>query len=1070
MTQFSADMDVMEQSYDNTSRSISQPAQTRRMLALAIGVIATLCVLWFVPTILSSRVIWPRVASYLTSNLEAKVSTGTATLGWLSPVELRDVRIVESDGQQAASIQAVRTEKTLLSLLLGRHDLGEIHIQGVQVALRLREHGSNVEEIMASLLSSDDKPGSVGGKYVVSDGTLEITDERDRPLARIDSIQAVVEQRSGSARPDDEHGGAGSVEVAECHVSTAQGTGSLAVSATWKPKLASTDWALSVATRGFDLSLLQPLARRWGLAIEVTGQLDLQARAAWESASSRWMVDLTQAEAHSLRLEAPAWLGQDHLAFDHFQARGTYAVVDDTWRATHAEIQCDAGRISLNGQFRWPPGSDGDIWAQLLATEATAELHMNGRVDLARLAASLPRTLRVREDSVIESGTVEFELTGQSQGTDRCWTARLAASQLAASRQGQRLTWDAPLQLTLAARRTADQWQIEQFTCRSSSLNAGLDGTAAAGSFTMQCNVEQLVRQLREFLAIGTLDASGNLNAHVQWQRDEDHQFTIQGTGLVECFGLTWEGTSRWHEPRLGIQLVVHGRQEAAQATRIDTARLELQSESDRLNLQLLEPVESPAAGAVWVIDCHAEGQWSSWLARLQPVLPATASTSLDGPPLDGPLDLQLTAKVTPQSLEIDQGTLRCEPLRVNTSQLKVHEPVVVIRGKGRWEINTGRISVSEGTLQSEALAARVTDFRFDSYADRSRITGDVAFRADLEKLHAQWNLLAKQQDWRLAGSAQGQLSLIQEGDATQARWTVDLVSAELAHRSSAPHPPNVIPAGSTSTWQTVWHDPTLRLSGSGQYEGNRDIIRLDRLEVSSDDKLSLSVRGSVAEPIGTCRLDLQGQISYDLAKLLQHVAPQWKSSVTLAGQDTQQFQLHGPLFHPVGVQEVARAGQTRTASQTERGIVPQELNGEAALRWQSADLLGVELGPALIQGRLVSGAIDLGVVEMPLSGGTLRVEPTIDLHGSSPLVKVAPGQVLTDVQITPGMCHGWLKFIAPVVANSTRAEGQFSLAIQPTIIPLATPSATRGSGTLWIKSAQVAAGPMAQTTAPGRQ
>ncbi len=324
---------------------------------------------------------------------------------------------------------------------------------------------------------------------------------------------------------------------------------------------------------------------------------------------------------------------------------------------------------------------------------------MAGRVDLARLAASLPHTLRIREDSVIESGTVEFELAGQSQAADRHWTARVEASELAARRGGQRFTWNDPLQITLEAHRTAEQWRVERFACNASSLTIALAGTPAAGSFALQCNVEQFVGQLREFIEMGSLEAAGNLTARLDWQRGDDRRVTLSGTGLVENFDLSAGETTRWHEPRLSIALAMQGQEGGQQATRIDSARLQLQSSSDRLDLQLLEPVESPGTGAIWTVGCTVQGQWSSWLVRLRPLLSDIAFLTDGTSTVEGPLDLQLTARITSQSLEIDQGTLRSEPLHVSTPQIRIDEQVVAVQWKGRWEIGTLAAKHSRGNI-----------------------------------------------------------------------------------------------------------------------------------------------------------------------------------------------------------------------------------------------------------------------------------------------------------------------------------------------------------------------------------
>ena len=419
---------------------------------------------------------------------------------------------------------------------------------------------------------------------------------------------------------------AGSVELKHCRVRSRTRQGSLAARATWRPGTESTDWSIAARTSSLDLALLQPLARRLGATIDVDGGLALDAEVTWESDSRRLAIEVKQAEAAALRLAAPQWLGQDQLAFQRFAASGTYIRTGDTWRVADAEIDCDAGHCTLSGEFTWPTRPATSLWRQLLATTATAGVQMQGQVDLAQLAASLPRTLHIREGTVIESGAVRFELSGQHQEEHRRWTARLLTSELAARRDGERFTWSSPFQITLLAQQDAADWRVEQFTCNSSFLTIAGNGTPAAGSFTLQCNLERLVSELHQFIELGSLRATGSMTARLDWQRGTGQRVTIGGTSLLENLDLTNGSTIHWHEPRLSATLSMDGETGSEQATRILTGRLQLESGTDRLDLQLLEPVESPSPDAVWTVGCNVSGQWSSWFPRLRPLLPGNLS------------------------------------------------------------------------------------------------------------------------------------------------------------------------------------------------------------------------------------------------------------------------------------------------------------------------------------------------------------------------------------------------------------------------------------------------------------
>jgi hypothetical protein len=71
---------------------------------------------------------------------------------------------------------------------------------------------------------------------------------------------------------------------------------------------------------------------------------------------------------------------------------------------------------------------------------------------------------------------------------------------------------------------------------------------------------------------------------------------------------------------------------------------------------------------------------------------------------------------------------------------------------------------------------------------------------------------------------------------------------------------------------------------------------------------------------------------------------------------------------------------------------------------------------------------------------------------------------VLQDVRISPEMCRSWLKYIAPLVADATQAEGRFSVELlQPARIPLSDPKLCEIRGAMKVHAAQVGPGPLSR-------
>jgi translocation and assembly module TamB len=78
-------------------------------------------------------------------------------------------------------------------------------------------------------------------------------------------------------------------------------------------------------------------------------------------------------------------------------------------------------------------------------------------------------------------------------------------------------------------------------------------------------------------------------------------------------------------------------------------------------------------------------------------------------------------------------------------------------------------------------------------------------------------------------------------------------------------------------------------------------------------------------------------------------------------------------------------------------------------------------------------------------------------------MLYVEKGRVITDVQLSQAMCESWLKFVAPVLANSTRVDGRISLDLLKAEAPLPTWQSGDVAGVLEIHTAQVRPGPLAE-------
>jgi hypothetical protein len=84
-------------------------------------------------------------------------------------------------------------------------------------------------------------------------------------------------------------------------------------------------------------------------------------------------------------------------------------------------------------------------------------------------------------------------------------------------------------------------------------------------------------------------------------------------------------------------------------------------------------------------------------------------------------------------------------------------------------------------------------------------------------------------------------------------------------------------------------------------------------------------------------------------------------------------------------------------------------------------------------------------------------------LNEPSPLVVLDKGPLVDHVRLSPELCRTWLKYVAPLVADATRAEGNFSVDLAGAAVPILEPAKMNLAGVMTIHQAEVGPGPLAQ-------
>jgi hypothetical protein len=353
-------------------------------------------------------------------------------------------------------------------------------------------------------------------------------------------------------------------------------------------------------------------------------------------------------------------------------------------------------------------------------------------------------------------------------------------------------------------------------------------------------------------------------------------------------------------------------------------------------------------------------------------------------------------------------------------------------------------------------------------------VSGVLSYRSDLGRLSRLLATGRPPANSRWSGSLTGVVEASHDSGVTELRWTSDAKDVVYAEVPTARAGAAAIPVSQPAQWREVWREPLVKLAGHKLYDHRRD--RLSVTDFSADAATThVVLKGTIDRCTDRCVADLSVAMDYDLADLTAKLRPVFGPHVQLAGREKGRLTITGPLRQPApagsaespekqapAAMTVALTSATRRSA-VERGLVPPQLMAAGDFAWQSANIHGLLVGQGNLQAALAEGVLHFTPLQLPVSEGRFQARPRIDLRADPATLHIDKGPLVENVRISPEMCQTWLKYVAPLLADATRAEGRFSVTLDRAEVPLTETAASDILGQLTIHTAKVGPGPLAQ-------
>lgn len=989
----------------------------------------------------------------------AELNIGNVEAGWLKPLVLTDVALLDANRDQVLHVTEIRSQRRLLDLATDYRNLGKLFVDQPTLQLVLTEHGSNLSQLLQAL-AQDASPQNAqpttsspaSFSVAVTGGQVNVEDRVTQQSCAARNIELTLNVPAGNESP-------WQLDLVTDTVQAGK-QGRLAADVQWNlpSQITSTDLGngqVVLHAHQFPLPIAAALVARSVPDLRLQGRLDSDLTCRWQSAGENPALEARgRIDLQSAQFAMASVLGSDEIQAASISAELEAQVDQQQLVIQRCDTTSDFGDLRLQGEIPLSELLATDWQAALLSNASTHQLLADGTVDVARLASMLPETLRLRAGTHLTEGQLRLHGTSQREEDQRILRADLATTTLVGTANGQPIRWDEPVRMEVIARPQAGQLAIDRLQASSSFLNLSATGDVAGGRFEASGDLQAMLGELSKFSDFGSLQLAGNLQVEGSWEVGNDGRASAQATAHINDFAAATSQLPRTSEPAIVISTQLTGVWQDQTMQSLDAASLQLDSGQDRLVLQLTQPVAAPNGKTEWPVRIEMQGRAESWQARLQPLV------SLDAWHMFGNLNAAAQGSLSPTRVTLQPIDIELAQLEVMVGNQKIVEPSLKLNGSASWNPASQRVTIPTANLASNTLAAAVKDVDVALDPAAFQATGTVSYRADLQRL---WTLTADADNpptvvpqGQLSGTAQLATS------AQRVRFRGDTTIDNFAVYTFS-QPTATTPAG----WNQTWREPQVQIQSTGEYDQPQDRLQLDQLTVRSETA-QLEAQGGLDRLTTAPFADLRGNVNYDWQQVLTKLRRQIGPQIQVVGKHRQPFTIRGPLTSPSV--SAGQPGQLPKALAAAQPLVPADLTADVSLAWDQAAAYGLSVGPQqlaarLNQRQLVFQPVQLAVQTQPgqPTQALLATAPRIDLSTPNALLLLDQSTALQNVELTPQLCDNWLKYVNPLLAGAATASGRLSAQVAGARVPLTNPVAADLAATVAIDHARVSPGPLAK-------
>ncbi|MCA9193160.1 MAG: hypothetical protein KDB03_15410 [Planctomycetales bacterium] len=1006
---------------------------------LAIAVAVTPTLLSYAPGFVTSAI------NRFSGVTPLRIELDSLSVGWLSPVRLSGLRLIDDQLQPVVSIRSIETQKALLGWITSSSQLGTLRIEGLETAIEVHDGTTNLEENLATIIAQNlDTPEPTDTTSAPPPtGRIELVDSKILFTARGQLEKWVVQiEKANTSLPKPGE----VVGPTELHIKLGDATGTVpgvgTIIATVQSNVDGQGLDVHSTLSQVPLAFWQALRGRLpGIPVEALSG-DLSANMTGRLLGiENWRLNLESFQVDQVSVLAPTLLGNEPAVLSTLQSSGQFELTSTSLQIRGAKLNCDFAAAGADIQLPWPIELPSLTTPHIPNGRITAA----GVVDLPKLVVAARTLVPMRENVSLQDGKAQFQVTQDVQENGNTNVrARVEFADLKANNLGQTLVWGDPFIVEASA--TSDSSEHAQFglACKSEFCEIQGRGSLQTGQLVGKLDLELLQRKLSQWVDLPISNMNGSASLNTTWKLAASNLFEAQGNFYTTPLRITSDTGGSIQEPAWAGEFSGQAIMENGSPQQLNKASLRLKATNEQLAVTISEPliltgdsaaisrVGQPASPAGFTLNLV--GDLADWQRRATMFLTAPLETQIGGQ-----MELAVSGRLDLAHAEILQANWNSKPLSVSSPSFTFHEPMMVGNFKGRVDTNDlAKLAIEKMDVRGASFSLSASDAVSDQ--DPSTRKGEAIFLVDFKQLLN--NMRPQAVGGVQPASVTPENTITANGQMQgQLHWAINPEQAEFTMRSDAR---DVYvysqPIGSLAP-SPLWNEPQLQSNVHGVYRISDGQLALDSAQLLMPWMNCLTAISYT--PSQTLQeVSVNGQAVYDCQSLAEKLRP-WTGG---------QLQLQGQQTVPI---KVNWQSSTDPATSLLAG-----LQAETRIGWEEAQVVGIHVGKADVPIQISEGQLSTNT-EIPVSGGTLRWDLTSDLTAPAVVISQKPMKVLENVEITPQMCQSWLKYVTPLLADATSVDGRLSLQLDKAELNPSNPRNQTVVGQLVMHNAEVGPGPL---------